>query len=165
MKKVLCGLVIALMMTGGVNAGLIDQKKCKYLLSKSDRILSSAIMYSDYAAKEVDKIISKDVDNSKDLDYWQKVEMEQIKENDLIDTCASIECGNCYSMLDVNDYNIVLEVPNNLKALYAKEKIWARSKDFVEMSQGTTSMDWDYQMGGKSFEELAEAELKSQGVI
>mgnify|MGYP001290862506 CR=1 FL=1 len=79
MKIVLCGLVIALLMTGGVNAGLIDQKKCKYLLSKSDRILSGAIMYSDYAAKEVDKIISKDVDNSKDLDYWQKVEMEQIK--------------------------------------------------------------------------------------
>jgi len=97
--------------------------------------------------------------------YSAMLEMEQIKENDLIDTCASIECGNCYSMLDVNDYNIVLEVPNNLKGLYAKEKIWARSKDYVEMSQGTTSMDWDYQMGGKSFEELAEAELKSQGVL
>jgi len=97
--------------------------------------------------------------------YSAMLEMEQIKENDLVDTCATIECSDCGSMLDVNDYNIVLDIPNNLKELYAKEKIWCKSKDYIEMSQGTNSMDWDYQMGGKSFEELAEAELKSQGVI
>jgi len=97
--------------------------------------------------------------------YSAMLEMEQIKENDLIDTCATIECGNCLSMLDVNDYNIVLDIPNNLKDLYAKEKIWCKSKDYVEMSQGVTSMDWEAQMGNKSFEQLAEQELQAQGVI
>ena len=33
------------------------------------------------------------------------------------------------------------------------------------MSQGVTSMDWEAQMGNKSFEQLAEQELKIQGVI
>ena len=97
--------------------------------------------------------------------YSAMLEMEQIKENDLVDTCATIECNNCYSVLDVDDYNIVLDIPKNLKDLYAKEKIWCKSKDYIEMSQGTTTMDWDSKMGGKSFNDLAEQELKSQGII
>ena len=32
------------------------------------------------------------------------------------------------------------------------------------MSQGITTKDWEAQMGNKSFEELAEQELKAQGV-
>jgi len=97
--------------------------------------------------------------------YSAMLEMEQIKEGDFVDTCATIECGNCYSMLNVDDYDITLEIPKNLSEQFAKEKIWCKSKDYVEMSQGSNSMDWDHKMGGKSFEELAEAELKSQGVL
>ena len=33
------------------------------------------------------------------------------------------------------------------------------------MSQGMSTMDCNMQMGGKSFEELAEQELKAQGVL
>jgi len=97
--------------------------------------------------------------------YSAMLEMEQIKEGDFVDTCATIECGNCYSMLDVCDFNITLQIPNNLTEQFAKEKIWCKSKDYVEMSQGVTSMDWEAQMGNKSFEQLAEQELKFQGVI
>ena len=97
--------------------------------------------------------------------YSAMLEMEQIKENDLVDTCAAIECNNCYSTLDVSDYNILLDIPNNLKDLYAKEKIWCKSKDYIEMSQGFNSMEWDRLSSNKSFTELAEADLKNQGVI
>lgn len=97
--------------------------------------------------------------------YSAMLEMEQIKEGDFVDTCATIECNNCYSMLDVDDFNITLEIPNNLNEQFAKGKIWARSKDYVEMSQGMNTMDWEAQMGNKSFKELAEQELKAQGVI
>ena len=93
------------------------------------------------------------------------LEMDQIKQGDLVDSCATIECGNCYSMLDVDDYDITLELPNNLADKFAKEKIWCKSKDYVEMSQGITTKDWEAQMGNKSFEQLAEQELKAQGVI
>ena len=97
--------------------------------------------------------------------YSAMLEMEQVKQGDFVDTCATIECGNCYSMLDVCDFNITLQIPNNLTEQFAKEKIWCKSKDYVEMSQGVTSMDWEAQMGNKSFEQLAEQELKAQGVI
>ena len=93
------------------------------------------------------------------------LEMAQIKQGDLVDNCATIECGDCYSMLDVSDYDITLELPNNLTKQFADEKIWCKSKDYVEMSQGMTTMDWEARMGNKSFEELAEQELKAQGVI
>jgi len=93
------------------------------------------------------------------------LQMEQIKEGNLVDDYATIECHNCYSILDVDDYDITLEIPNNLAEKFAKEKIWCKSKDYVEMSQGITTKDWEAQMGGKSFEELAEQELKAQGVI
>jgi len=93
------------------------------------------------------------------------LQMEQIKEGDFIDDCATIECGNCYSMLDVDDYDITLEIPNNLKEQFTKEKIWCKSKDYIEMAQGVSSIDWDVQTGGKSYEELAEQELKAQGVL
>lgn len=97
--------------------------------------------------------------------YSAMLQMEQIKTGNLVDDCATIECDNCYSMLDVDDYDIALEIPNNLTEQFAKEKIWCKSKDYVEMSQGVSTMDWDVQMGGKSFEELAEQELKAQGVL
>ena len=97
--------------------------------------------------------------------YSAMLQMEQIKVGNLVDDCATIECDNCYSMLDVDDYDIALEIPNNLTEQFAKEKIWCKSKDYVEMSQGVSTMDWDVQMGGKSFEELAEQELKVQGVL
>ena len=97
--------------------------------------------------------------------YSAMLQMEQIKAGNLVDDCATIECDNCYSMLDVDDYDIALEIPNNLTEQFAKEKIWCKSKDYVEMSQGVSTMDWDVQMGGKSFEELAEQELKAQGVL
>jgi hypothetical protein len=97
--------------------------------------------------------------------YSAMLQVEQIKEGDFVDTCATIECNNCYSMLDVDDFNITLEIPNNLNEQFAKGKIWARSKDYVEMSQGITTKDWEAQMGNKSFKELAEQELKAQGVI
>ena len=97
--------------------------------------------------------------------YSAMLQMEQIKVGNLVDDCATIECDNCYSMLDVDDYDIALEIPNNLTEQFAKEKIWCKSKDYVEMSQGVSTMDWDVQMGGKSFEELAEQELKAQGVL
>jgi hypothetical protein len=93
------------------------------------------------------------------------LQMEQIKEGNLVDNCTTIECGNCYSMLDVDDYDITLQIPNNLAEKFAKEKIWCKSKDYVEMSQGMNTMDWEAQMGNKSFKELAEQELKAQGVI
>lgn len=93
------------------------------------------------------------------------LQMEQIKEGNLVDDCATIECGNCYSMLDVDDYDITLQIPNNIAENFAQEKIWCKSKDYVEMSQGITTKDWEAQMGNKSFEELAEQELKAQGVI
>ena len=97
--------------------------------------------------------------------YSAMLQIEQIKVGNLVDDCATIECDNCYSMLDVDDYDIALEIPNNLTEQFAKEKIWCKSKDYVEMSQGVSTMDWDVQMGGKSFEELAEQELKAQGVL
>jgi hypothetical protein len=97
--------------------------------------------------------------------YSAMLEMEQIKEGDFVDTCETIECNNCYSMLNVDDYDITLEIPNNLAEQFSKEKIWCKSKDYVEMSQGMNTMDWEAQMGNKSFKELAEQELKAQGVI
>jgi hypothetical protein len=97
--------------------------------------------------------------------YSAMLEVEQIKQGNLVDDCATIECGNCYSMLDVDDYDVTLVIPNNLNEQFAKEKIWCKSKDYVEMSQGITTKDWEAQMGNKSFEELAEQELKAQGVI
>ncbi len=97
--------------------------------------------------------------------YSAMLQMEQIKAGDLVDDCATIECDNCYSMLDVDNYDITLEIPNNLVGQFAKEKIWCKSKDYVEMSQGMSTMDWNMQMGAKSYEELAEQELKAQGVL
>jgi hypothetical protein len=97
--------------------------------------------------------------------YSAMLQMEQIKAGDFVDDCATIECDNCYSMLDVDDYDIALEIPNNLKEQFAKEKIWCKSKDYVEMSQGMSTMDWNMKMGAKSYEELAEQELKAQGVL
>ena len=97
--------------------------------------------------------------------YSAMLQMEQIKEGNLIDDCATIECGNCYSMLDVDDYDITLEIPDNLKEQFTKEKIWCKSKDYIEMAQGVSNIDWDVQTGGKSYEELAEQELKAQGVL
>ena len=97
--------------------------------------------------------------------YSAMLQVEQIKQGDFIDTCATIECNNCYSMLDVEDFNITLEIPDNLKEQFAKGKIWARSKDYVEMSQGVNSFDWDIKNKGKSFKELAEDDLKRNGII
>lgn len=97
--------------------------------------------------------------------YSAMLQMEQIKAGNFVDDCATIECDNCYSMLDVDDYDIALEIPNNLKEQFAKEKIWCKSKDYVEMFQGVSTMDWDAQMGSKSFKELAEQELKAQGAL
>jgi len=97
--------------------------------------------------------------------YSAMLEVEQIKQGDFVDTCATIECNDCYSMLDVEDFNITLEIPDNLNEQFAKGKIWARSKDFAEMSQGVNSFDWDIKNKGKSFKELAEDDLKRNGII
>ncbi len=75
-----------------------------------------------------------------------------------------LECSNCYNpSADLADFAINYIPPADAFSSYKAEKIWCKSKDYVEMSQGMTSQDWDQSVKGQSFEELAARELGFTG--
>ena len=75
-----------------------------------------------------------------------------------------LECSNCYNpSANLADFAINYIPPVDAFSSYKAEKIWCKSKDYVEMSQGMTSMDWDQSVKGQSFEELAARELGFTG--
>ena len=75
-----------------------------------------------------------------------------------------LECTQCHNpSANLADFAINYIPPSDAFGDYRKEKIWLKSKDYVEMSQGMTSMDWDQSVKGQSFEELAARELGFTG--
>ena len=60
MKKVLCGLVLTLMMTGSVYSGDIDYTSCRYLKSASEFHISMAATGGGFGITEYEKKHIKD---------------------------------------------------------------------------------------------------------
>jgi hypothetical protein len=79
MKKVLCGLVIALMMTGNGYAYLTDEM-CGYLKKESLYNVASAIALNLAAQKQADKNKNLDINDTSFLDKLGKYEKELLEE-------------------------------------------------------------------------------------
>ena len=79
MKKVLIGLVIAVMMTGGVYADL-DRDECKYLQINAEFNVRNAISFNKSSKKEADRLAR---ENSNDLSVLSSI--VQKEKNEIID--------------------------------------------------------------------------------
>ena len=79
MKKVLCGLVIALMMTGSGYAYLTDEM-CGYLKKESLYNVASAIAYDLAAQKQADKIKNLGIKDTSILSKLGKYETEVLEQ-------------------------------------------------------------------------------------
>tara|TARA_R100000353_G_scaffold38385_2_gene30474 strand:+ start:672 stop:1091 length:420 start_codon:yes stop_codon:yes gene_type:complete len=90
----------------------------------------------------------------------------EILEGKTIDDQMCIQCnGECGGNLDVNDYDIELIIPDDLKAKYVDEKVWCMKQDVESMTAGINDIDFDRRFGGKSKTDIAKQILKKQGVI
>jgi hypothetical protein len=69
MKKLLCGLVIALMMTGsGYSREISEKEKCDYLLKNINLNIETAILVDDAEEREFEKVKDAFLDDGKKVD-------------------------------------------------------------------------------------------------
>tara|TARA_B100000214_G_scaffold26507_1_gene17376 strand:- start:204 stop:482 length:279 start_codon:yes stop_codon:yes gene_type:complete len=78
MKKVLCGLVIALMMTGDVYAEL-DRDECKYLKINAEFNVNIAINFNESSKKEADRLARENSNDLSILNSMVQKELDEIK--------------------------------------------------------------------------------------
>ena len=94
------------------------------------------------------------------------LEVREILEGKIVDDQMCIQCnGECGGNLDVNDYDIELIIPDDLKAKYVDEKVWCMKQDVESMTAGINDIDFDRRFGGKSKTDIAKEILTKQGVI
>ena len=78
MKKVLCGLVIALMMTGSGYANL-DRDQCKYLINEAEKSVLIGQIFSLAVDKEADRLAMEGSNDDSSIEHGLKNELDALK--------------------------------------------------------------------------------------
>lgn len=78
MKKVLCGLVIALMMTGSGYADL-DRDLCKYLKNEAEKNVLIGQIFSLAVDKEADRLAMEGSNDDSSIENGLKNELDALK--------------------------------------------------------------------------------------